>query len=517
MPLNIKGRKVVKQKGKSKSNKLNRKDWKADSRLKSERSCDTPTEVSVDLTNPKPCSESDAYTASLSSRDTCMQSPVPTKGQNSISPVKNVSLKYQSLGKKIKAAQISKRFQKASKIFTKAAGFGNTGGKGLVANGKQGNEFRRANSPLDNGCLNEKGKTNPLGQIYLNRTGKKEKEDRSITESSLQQNEVTKKIQVMKDQLNELEQTVKSHCNVGASVSKRGNEVDGIGSQLPNKFQPTQCLNKGTEQSNNPNEDVSNLILDKEESLKPLVDEVTNGTRDDNCIDTQANVDEQELNILLNMQLMMSGDKCNAAQERVTYFLEQLRILLENDLNENPDELSQHLASNTTEEEPSVSTTNILQTSRTTPQKAQTLGFDNNYRKEVMLLLEEIISILETLKRCQVEKQNGNLAQNVKSTPRLRSLIAQLKSAIRSFNPNPSMSETSDVLGELRYLIDVLGGILQNGCINQENLVKTGQILCYIDDEFQQQGNLSYPLDANIRNVMEIIKTKLVHPPSSLQ
>nr|CDS32884.1 expressed protein [Hymenolepis microstoma] len=655
----------LKQKGKSNVNTSNKKDLKADLCLNSKRNCDTTTEINVDLTIPKPascyesnkervnelsvqipladpCSRIDACNVSISSHDTCMQSPARIKSQNGIFPVKRGSSKYLSFSKKIKAPQLPRRFQKSSNFFTKTSSSGKIEEKISVVNEEQGNEIRRENSSIDKERLNEKEGTNPFEPSCLDRTGEKEKEDRSIMESSLQQNgvmdqlkedslkevnegkrindvpeldifikfathgkeEITEKvkqtpdlvcdkevsqssalcsinddvvhspsdqinpskqifsnesdkeciqnnliqpnenldttdkgicsnlsllletdglvkqIQAMKDQLNKLEQTVKSRYNVGVSVSKHGNEIDGIGNQLPNDFHSTQSVEKDTEQDNYPNEDVNKLSLSKEASPKPLVNKAINDVGDDYCIATKTNADDRELDILLNMRLPVSGDKCNLTQEKVECFLEQLQILIENDVGKNPTELPlnnspQYLASSTPEESP-VSTTPKNESVQNVLKNVlkETQDFDDDSQKKVILLLEEIILILETLRHCQVEKQSCNLDQNVRSTPRLRCLTAQLKSAIQPFHSNPSMPETSDVSGELGYLVNVLGEILRNECMDCENLVRTGQILCYIDDEFQQQGNSSHPLDVNIRNVMEIIKIKLVHPPS---
>ncbi|KAM3183023.1 hypothetical protein ACTXT7_011177 [Hymenolepis weldensis] len=514
MPLKIQGRQVVKQKVKSILNTSNEKDWKADIRLNSEENWDTTDEINVNLIIPKSVSSSkskkervkkvsvrmpipnlhsriNACNVSISDCGTDIRSLACIKCQNGIFPVKTDSQKYLASSKSLKTVQIPRRIQKSSHISIKKTGSGNIKGKVEVVNKEQGYDIQGENSPEKKEFLNDKEELNLLEPISSDGTGENEKEDITIKEPTLEEN-----------------------------------ILDGIRNQPAIDFYPISSLDKGTDQDNYQDEIVDKLALTKVELPKPSINEVATDENIDNFISTQIIEGDQGLNILLNMQLFLSGDKCNLIQERVACLLEQLEILFKNDFSKKPAELPfnnspQYLTSTTQEESPNP-ITNFLETPIVTPQNVnfqnaltqffkEIQEFDSDTQKEVIIILKEIVLVLETLKHCEPEKQSGNLDQNVKSTPRLRCLIAQLKTAIQPFYPNPPISELTDVSAELGCLLDVLREILQNGYIDYENLVNTAHILCYIDDEFQQQGSFSNSLDVNIRKLIEIINAKLIH------
>lgn len=514
MPLKIQGRQAVKQKVNSNLNTSNGKDRKADFRLNSEEIWDTTDEINVNLIIPKSVSSSkskkervkkisvrmplsnlrsriNACNVSISACGTDIRSLACIKSQNGIFPVKTDSQKYLASGKSLKTAKIPRRIQKSSHISIKKTSSGNIEGKVEVVNKEQGYDIQRENSPENKESLNDKKEISPLEPISSDGTGANEKEDITIKEPALEEN-----------------------------------ILDGIQNQPAIDFYPTPSLDKETYQDNYQDEIVDKLALTEVELPKTSINEVATDENVDNFISTQIIEGDQELNILLNMRLFLSGNKCNLIQERVACLLEQLQILFKNDFSKKPAELPfnnspQYLTSTTQEESPT-RITNFLETPIVIPQNEsfqnalteffkEMQEFDNDTQKEVIFILKEIVLILETLKHCEPEKQSCNLDQNVKSTPRLRCLIAQLKSAIQPFHPNPPISELTDVAAELGCLLDVLREILRNGYIDYENLVNTAHILCYIDDEFQQQGSFSNPLDVNIRKLIEIINAKLIH------
>ncbi|VDL26833.1 unnamed protein product [Hymenolepis diminuta] len=514
MPLKIQGRQAFKQKVKSNLNTSNGKDWKAYFRLNSEENWDATDEINVNLIIPKSVSSSKskkehvkkisvrmplpnlrprikACNVSISACGTDIQPLACIKSQNGVFPVKTDSQKYLSSSKSLKTAKISRRIQKSSHISIKKTSSGNIEGKIEVVKKERGYDIQRENSPENKEFLNDKKEIGPLEPISSDRTGVNEKEDITIKESALEEN-----------------------------------ILDGIQNQPTIDFYPTPSLDKESDQYNYQDENVDKLALTKVELPKPSINEVPTDENVDNFISTQIIEGDQGLNILLNMQLFLPEDKFDLIQERFACLLEELEVLFKNDFSKKPAELPsnnlpQYLTSTTQEESPTL-ITNFLETPIVTSQNEsfqnelteffkEMQEFDNDTQKEVIFILKEIVLVLETLKHCEPEKQFCNLDQNVKSTPRLRCLIAQLKSAIQPLHPNPPISERTDVAAELGCLLDVLREILRNGYIDYENLVNTAHILCYIDDEFQQQGSFSNPLDVNIRKLLEIINAKLIH------